>query len=297
MNIVGKSLGAAVLFGLGATMAHASPVVVWCSNCNSTQINNAVLTAGVPAYSTVYVGDPITGSYGAYDWYADVDDSHNPPLHVKYVETTTGDPNVLKGVHAYIQFYQTAPVGWTKHESLVYNGSDPKASGYTVANFSDTQTNFNVWLNNNKSPAAQAAQYLGIGQQLVGATSITPQQIENVTFPDGSSINASQNTSCGCLNAYPDSARDAEGNPIPYADSAGKIHNQGGKRHFSDTPQGQKDYSNYLNQIKNMPIIVNLNGTQVGGGGSQGGGGGVQPVICTETDDGNGNKDLECYAG
>jgi hypothetical protein len=299
MRIVIKALLTVAALGFGSTAAYGTaPIVVWCNNCNATQINAAVLASGAPVNVPVYVGDPLTGGYAAYDWYSDIDDSQHPPQRVKYVETIAGDATVLKGVHAYIQFYQTSPIGWHKTYSLVYNGSDPKATGWTVANFGQTQTNFNTWLNQTGTVGGNAAQFYGIGVQALGKITVLPSQAETVQFPDGSTINATQNESCGCLNAYPDSARDAEGNPIPFADSNGKIHNAGGTRNFPHTAQGDKDYTNYKNQIKNMPVVLNLNGIQIGGGGSQGGGGGgLQPTICTETDDGHGNKDIECYAG
>lgn len=303
MRVSAKALATLLLVVGGPSVSYAaSGYLVWCSGCNSTQISNAVLTSGAGFGVTVYVGDPVSGAYAAYQKFSEIDDSHQPPTHSTVVQNVTGDSSVLNGVHAYIQFYQTAPVGWHKTSSVVYNGPDHLATGWTIANFGPNQANFNSWLNSTLLPGAVAAQFFGIGSQLTGGlihsdASWLPTQTITITFPDGSTMTAGQNTQCGCLNVNPDSGLDAEGNPIPYLDSNGKLHNAGGVRRYQDTPQGVRDYNAYLNQISHFPIVLNLNSIQIGGGGHAGGSGGTQPVICTETDDENGNKEITCFQG
>ena len=80
--------------------------------------------------------------------------------------------------------------------------------------------------------------------------SATPTLSITVTFDDGSKIKGFYNPSTGELQANPDTAQDAEGNPIPYMDSDGKLHKLAGRRQFSDDYQGVKDYELFVQQLR-----------------------------------------------
>jgi hypothetical protein len=280
-----------------------TPYLVWCNGCSGSQISDAVLNSHASLGTTVYVGDPISGSYGAYMIYGDVDDSHKPPIHTRIVENSTGDANVLAGLHAWIEFYQFPPAGWNKQFAISYVGPDPTATGWTVASDGPARENFNDWLNTAGSGRKSLAQLWGTGMQALSALAKTdptvlPSQAVTVTFGDNSTIIGVQDASCGCLKADPSTAKDAEGNHIPYVDTAGKLHNAGGNRHYNDDYQSTHDYESYVRQIAKFPIILQTpGGTQIGGGGSSGGSGGVTPVICTETDNDDNTKEITCFRG
>lgn len=302
MKVVRKGFAGAIL-ALGAAAAHASAgYLVYCNHCDSTQIATAVLNSGAGVGVPVYVGDPVTGAYATYQIYQDVDDSHKPPLHTRQVENTTGDPKILNGVHQSLQFYAITPVGWNKKFDVTYTGPDGTATGWTVSMAgSPEQNNFNSWLNSPGSGAKTASILLGSFWQALGIVTkadpgLIPSAMETVTFSDGSSIQGIHDNSCACLKADPSTAKDAEGNGIPYIDALGRIQNFGGLRKYPDTYQGDKDYQKYVNQIASMPVILQLGpgGDQIGGGGN---GSTVQPIICVETDDEHGNKQITCTRG
>lgn len=284
--------------GLGFTCgaSAAEPYLVWCNSCTDTQVNDSVLNVSAGLGTIIYVGDTATGAIGTYEVYADVDDSKKPPVHTREVMSAPADPTVTALITGAIQFYNSTPVGWHKDLSLLYSGSDPDASGFTVATSGDVQNNLNDWLNSTYSGSRGLTRLFGYVLTLgsmanVVNASATPALSITVTFDDGSKIKCAYNPSTGELQANPDTAQDAEGNPIPYMDSDGKLHKLAGHRHFRDDYQGTKDYQSLLQQLGTLGVPVVLAGEPGSAPGSS------HPTICVETPNGDGSKTMTCYQG
>src|ERR1700710_675475 len=129
----------------------ATPEVIWCHNCTSTQVETAVLTDPVGIGTLIYIGDTVTHSVNAYEVYASVDDSQHPPKHVREVLDAPADSALVTKITGAIDFYNFAPVGWQKRIGLQYTGPDHSSSGFTTANSGDAQTHFNAWMNSTYS--------------------------------------------------------------------------------------------------------------------------------------------------
>jgi hypothetical protein len=294
--VMRMTFGLAVGLGFASGASAAEPYLVWCNSCTDTQVNDSVLKVSAGLGTIIYVGDTATGAIGTYEVYADVDDSKKPPVHTREVMNAPADPAVTTLITGAIQFYNSTPVGWRKDLSLVYNGSDPDTSGFTVATSGDVQNNFNTWLNATYSGSRGLTKLFGYALTVVSVAklvdgSAAPAMSTTVTFDDGSKIKGIYNPSTGELQANPDTAQDAEGNPIPYMDSDGKLHKLAGHRHFSDDYQGTRDYQSLLQQLETLRVPVVLAGEPGSAPGSS------HPTICVETPNGDGSKTMTCYQG
>jgi hypothetical protein len=280
----------------------ATPDVIWCHNCTSEQVENAVLTDPVGIGTLIYVGDTVSRSVNSYEVYASVDDSQHPPKHVREVENAPADPDLVTKMLGAIDFYNFGPVGWEKHFDLHYTGSDPTASGFTTANSGDAQVNFNSWMNSSYSGSRGLTVLYGYALSVLSTAHVTdasaaPHATITTTLDDESKITSTYNSGTHLLEADPNTAFDAENYPIPYLDAGGHAHKLGGVRHYPDDYQGSKDYNSWLHQISHFPVTVQTpSGTTIGGGGSSSGGD-AKPVICVETTDEGGKKVETCFAG
>lgn len=287
--------GIAVAAGSITAQAQTKPALVWCDNCSADQVTAAVLNVPGTMSTTTYVADLHTGAIGAYNVYADVDDSKHPPVHTREVIGASTDSSLVSNLKSSIEFYQMSPIGWRKSESLMYGG-DPGANAWSVANAGKGQQDFNTWLNSSAKGARGLASGAGAAIQTlqffnVANASVTPSASVTVTFDDGSKITGTYDPSSGALKADPETAVDAENNPVPYLGSDGKAHRLGGVRHFDTTTYaGSKDLSNFTHQL----LILNV---PSGSGGSGSGSGGTLPWVCVESPGDDGDTVYTCTAG
>jgi hypothetical protein len=280
----------------------ATSEIIWCHNCTSDEIENAVLTDPVGMGTLIYIGDTVDHSVNAYEVYATVDDSRHPPKHVREVANSPSDPAIVTAMLVAMDFYNFIPAGWQKRIDLQYTGPDPTVSAFTVADAGREQNVFNAWIDSTYSGPRGLTIIYGYALSVFSGLHVTdasaaPHATITTTFGDESKISSTYDIPRSHFEADPDTAKDAENNSIPYLDASGHAHKLGGVRHYPDDYQGSKDYNSWLKQIAHFPVTVRTpSGTTIGGGGSSSGVG-VQPVICVETTDEGGKKVETCFAG
>jgi hypothetical protein len=284
----------------GAFATTPKPTEIWCHNCTPSQVSAAVLASPTPIGTPIYVGDVVTGATGAYMVFADVDDSHSPPIHSRQVENTTVDAHVMGYVTTGIQFYQYSPIGWHKVLSDIYGGTDTTASGYTVSDFGQGQNNFNTWRNSTSGGIKGLANLFSILLQSGtiingGDPAANPTTIVTTTFNDGTVVTSQWDNATSSFKLNPDLSVDSENNPIPYTDSNGTKRHLIANRHFDDNFDGSRDQALLAHKLTGMQIPMQF---QPYGEGPDPSPGGPHPVICVTTpgDDGN-TPQITCYSG
>lgn len=277
------------------------PTGIWCYNCTPSQITSAVLASPTPIGVPIYVGDVVTGSTGAYMVYADVDDSHSPPIHTRQVENVAADPVVMSYLDAGIKFYKTTPIGWHKVLNDVYTGSDPHASAYTVSDFGRAQNDFNAWRNSTYGGANGFAHLIATilqGITIINASdpAANPTMQSTTEFLDGTKVTSQWDYSSASMKINPDLSVDSENNTVPYLAADGSSHHVVANRHFDDDYDGERNsrlLSNKLNQM-DVPIQVATDP----GAHPDPAPGGLQPIICVTTPGEDGETpQITCYRG
>ncbi|HET8941598.1 MAG TPA: hypothetical protein VFN13_06405 [Rudaea sp.] len=239
------------------------PNLVWCNNCSTTQMQAAAAKTGL---GVTYVGDPINRVVHAYQTYIDVEDT-NPPTRTRETYQIAVDPQLVNGVDAAISFYNMKPVGWIKRVTI--NASDLPADNFTsvynIINAGSAQNRFGDDVNSLLSPQSDINRALGLAYSALIAFHIASADaglnaIETWRFSDGSTVQYEYDHLTGKMVIDPDTARDAEGNNVPYLGRDGKIHNLGGVFEFDDDRQGNIDNTNFSNQLSLLNVSLFFEG-------------------------------------
>jgi hypothetical protein len=284
------------LISTAALASGTKPDLIWCHNCTGAQVNAAVLADTGALGSTIYVGDVVTGAVGAYQVYIDVDDGTKPHTRTRAVIGITPDPALLTDINGAIGFYQYAPVGWDKRIAIAYDGGDPFASGWTVADAGKEQNDLNQWFNSTYAGSRGLVTLWGYAISVWSSVNgsdptSAPHGEVTVTFSDDSKITGVYDIASKSIKADPDTAVDAENNTIPYLGSEGKVHNLGGRRKFANTYDGDKDHENFVKQLQTLRVPLTIESDP----GSTPGGS-INPTICVETPSDEGPV-ITCYQG
>jgi hypothetical protein len=263
LEILVKFSALSKVIALGLTTQASATDVIWCHGCTIAQEQIAVAADPSAVGTTIYVGDTTSNTVMAYLVKIDVNKSTRLPTREKHVISATPDAKIASEVSLGLAFYNEAPVGWNKRVAFGYNGSDTNISGWIVANTGQTQANFNTWLS---STDVGERGISAMGRRLNSTlhyvdSSELPTQSVTVTFDDGSKITAVYSKTDNMLEVNPDTAFDAEGNPIPYLGADGEIHCLSATRRFADDYQGTLDYNNFVQQLKTLRVpLVTSNG-------------------------------------
>jgi len=247
--------------------ASTKPTLLWCQNCSAAQ--KTALAKTPPAGSTVYVADAIQHTIQAYvvGQYDEPIDGKTRVVHIKYLQSMTVDPTISQGIHHAMDYYNAPPLGMNK---IIPAGQVRSGSVYDVVNAGPGQNNLSNYVNkhfgtdNGLSGMINAA-FQGLEAVHVLDASATPVLGYKITFEDGSSIKAFWDRTTGSFKVDPTTARDAEGNNVPYLGVDGHIHNLGGVHAFDGSnATGTADMDNFLGQLSLMGVPVG--GTSSGGG-------------------------------
>lgn len=240
--------------------ALTKPALLWCQNCSADQ--KAALAKTPPAGTTVYIADAVQHTIEAYvvGQYDEPIDGTTRVVHIKNLQPIAVDPTISQGIHHAMDYYNAPPVGMTK---IIPAGQGHPGSVYDVVNAgSPSQNGFVDWVNkhvgtDNALAGLADSGATGLEMLHIFDSSSTPVFGYKITFEDGSSIEAIWDRATASFKVDSSTARDAEGNTVPYLGLDGKVHNLGGVREFNgSTATGTADVDKFLGQLSLMGVPV-----------------------------------------
>ncbi len=256
---------------VSAQSTNSKTYVVWCQNCNTYQKFKGAMAR--PIGSTVYVGDATQHMINAYRIQVEGEKSgrnfRRSPVtspQVKIVVEITPDPKVAEAIDSAIKFYNISPVGWVKTYEVSIDklgfGKSAPGSASDVTSAGHDQSVFEDGLNTWGRKKSTLFWLVGTTVQSFANLHLLnissgPQVRYSVTFPDGSSIEVYYDNQTGKLKVDPNTARDSQGNRIPYLGYDGEMHNLGGGRKFdTSSGGGSQDLHNFLMdlQLNGIPV-------------------------------------------
>src|SRR5690348_9629820 len=202
---------------LACVSAHAAvrPTLLWCDGCTAPQKRAKAATQSVG--DTVYVGDTVANTFVAYSVGLRLDDSVSPPRQIVSPHLITADPAYADMESALLQFYNHAPVGWSKRIELNY--PDPFAGVYDVVAISPAQNSMLDWVDSNNGYLINQLP-IRIEQVVSVFKIIDPSKMPamriTVRFTDGSRIDVDINyvTTNPDYRVVDDSGRDSHNNTV-----------------------------------------------------------------------------------
>jgi hypothetical protein len=190
------------------------PTVVWCNACSDEQKQAAAVESN--AGTLVYVADVVTRSAIAFD----VDSTQNTPNNWRIagapapVAPTSAQAEAIR---ALADFYDAAPKGWRKLNTLHYTQASINA--YSVARTGQEQRMLIDWVSRQRDVVpmallrrvAQSVPALGIHEK-----NAVPSVAYRVEFADGSRINVAFAFDSGtpAFFVHTDPGQDSRRNPV-----------------------------------------------------------------------------------
>lgn len=262
----------------------AAPNLVWCNNCNATQMRAAAAHAGL---GITYVGDPVKRMVNAYETYVDTVGTAlvgtvatGAAVRRLRTDPVYAEPEYVGYINTAMDFYNASPRGWNKNLTVYTNKPSandvyydkPDVNVYDIINPSPEQNRFLAWENSINSSIAgtllQATLLSLSNLHLVDLNKFNyPTVVITVKFDDNSQIDliVDSSTDPPRLKLEQDTGLDSHDNNVPYLDRNGNIQGLGGSFDFVGAGN-PNDLQDFLNMMALFGVPIRNAGSPAAGG-------------------------------